>query len=372
MSANIDERLLTGLRDQINAITSVLPDKAVVTVGQYALEILSDSERLGETDIYTHLRVIHRKDLQHNQVDHPPEFSLEMDTMYEPHYWFDLSTYLETADIEVKLNHLFYDYHKEILSISNLSEGASAGILPKIHDHLRQDEKSTIGVCVFPSMSHSGDALYNAFSSVGMIRRDASTPLILVDQGKLEEYTGVHRTGEVLTGTEVLDYIIELLLDKEGFMRDLNRLSNSYDIELYSVLLASGCSMEIYENFRNVLEITLEQPLLENDIRTAKMLYVLVKAPIKFRDELQKGQLEYEVSTWLQESLDLDIPQICEPIFVDEYGDRVDVVILVGGYDSKDHFKKVYNRIERFSRMNVDQGLVDLNEWDEIKNKMLS
>ena len=371
MSANIDVKLLSGLRDQIRAISPVLPDKAVVTVGQYALETLKESKKLREADIYTLLRVLHRKDLQHKTVELDPEHSLQMDTMYEPHYWFDLGSYLEGVDLEGSLDKLFYDYHKEILSLSNISEGATAGVLPEIHRHLMGKEKSTIGVCVFPSMAHSGDALYNAFSAVGMIRRDASTPLILIDQGKLEEYSGVHRDGDVLEDIDVLDYIIELLLDKEGFVRDLNRLSTSYNIELFSPLLASGCSMDIYESFRHILEITLEQPLMDFDISTAKIIYVLVKAPLKFRDELQKGQLEYEISTWLQESIGIDIPQICEPLFVDEYGDRLDIVILVGGYDTREKFASIHNRIQRFSKMNVDQGLVKGEEWEKIKEIML-
>lgn len=371
LSANIDVKLLSGLRDQIRAITPVLPDKAVVTVGQYALGTLNESEKLMEADIYTLLRVLHRKDLQHRAVELDPEHSLQMDTMYEPHYWFDLGSYLEGVDLEGLLANLFYDYHKEILSLSNISEGATAGILPEIYRHFMDKEKSTLGICVFPSMAHSGDALYNAFSAVGRIRRDASTPLILIDQGKLENYQGVHRDGDVLANIDVLDYLIELLLDKEGFVRDLNRLSTSYNIELFSVLMASGCSMDIYESFRNILEITLEQPLMDFDFTTAKMIYVLVKAPLKFRDELQKGQLEYEVTKWLQESIGIDIPQICESLFVDEFGDRLDVVILVGGYDAREKFTSVHKRIERFSKMNLDQGLVKTEDWDEIKKVML-
>lgn len=371
MSANVDVKLLSGLRDQIKAITPILPDKAVVTVGQYALDTLKESEKLSDSDVYTLLRIMHKKDLQHKTIEIDPELSLQMDTMYEPHYWFDLNTYIEGVNLTEVLDALFYDYHKEILSLSNISEGASSGILPHIHTHLSMREKSTVGMCVFPSMSHSGDALYNAFSAVGRIRLDSSTPLILIDQGKLEAYNGVHREGDVLENVDILDYMVDLLLDKEDFIRDLNRLSNSYGIELFTALLASGCSMDIYESFRNMLEITLEQPLMDFDITTARMLYVLVKAPMKFREQLQKGQLEYEVSTWLQESIGIDIPQICESLFVEEYGDRVDIIVLVGGYDTSKKFNEVHKRIERFSKMNVDQGLVDSEEWGKIKEIMM-
>jgi hypothetical protein len=371
MSVNDDVKLLSSLRDQIKAISPVLPDKAVVSVGQYTLETLRESEKLSDPDVYTLLRIMHKKDLQHKTLEIDPEHSLQMDTIYEPHYWFDLNTYIDGVNLEEVFNRLFYYYHKEILSISNISEGPSSGILPYIHKHLSGKEKSTVGICVFPSMNHSGDALYNAFSAIGKIRLDSSTPLILIDQGKLEEYKGVHRDGDVLENIDILDYLVDLLLDKEDFIRDLKRLSNAYKIELFTALLASGSSIDIYESFRNILEITLEQPMMDFDITTARMLYVLVKAPMKFREDLQKGQLEYEVSTWLQESIGIDIPQICEPIFVEEFGDRIDVVILVGGYDTHDKFSEVYRRIERFSNMNVEQGLVDTIEWDKIMKIML-
>ena len=371
MSSNTDVNLLAGLRKQIEAISPVLPDKAVVTVGQYTLETLIDSPKLSEEDIYTLLRVIHRKDLQHKTIDIDPRKSLIADTLYEPHYWFDMSEYLGKIDLYSLLERLIYGYHKEVMTLSNISEGACSGILPEIHRFLADHEKSTIGIGLFPAMNHSSDALYNAFSAVGRILIDKSTPLILIDQGLMEHFNGVHREGDVLEGTRIIDYFVEMLLDKENIIRELDRLSRSYSVDIFSPLMATGCSLDIYGNFRNILEITLEQPLMEFDLKTASMVYVLVRAPLSYQDDFQKGQLEFEVTQWLQESIGVDIPQICEPLFVDEYGDRIDVIILVGGYDTTNKFNEVYKRIERFSKMNVDQGLVKSEEWDQIKEKML-
>jgi len=371
LSSNTDVNLLAGLRKQIEAISPILPDKAVVTVGQYTLETLIDSPKLSEEDIYTLLRVIHRKDLQHKTIDIDPRKSLIADTLYEPHYWFDMGEYLGKVDLYAMLERLIYGYHKEVMTLSNISEGACSGILPEIHRFLADNEKSTIGIALFPAMNHSSDALYNAFSAVGKILIDKSTPLILIDQGLMEHFNGVHREGDVLEGIRIIDYFVEMLLDKENFIRELDRLSRSYSVDIFSPIMATGCSLDIYGSFRNILEITLEQPLMEFDLKTASMVYVLVRAPMSYQDDFQKGQLEFEVTQWLQESIGVDIPQICEPLFVDEYGDRIDVIILVGGYDTTNKFNEVYKRIERFSKMNVDQGLVDSGEWDKIKEKML-
>jgi hypothetical protein len=292
LSSNTEDNLFTSLRKQIEAISPILPDKAVVTIGQYTLETLMDSPKLSEEDVYTLIRVIHKKDLQHKTVDIDPKKSLVADTLYEPHYWFDMEEYYNKVDLDQLLERLIYGYHKEIMTLSNISEGASSGLLSKVHKFLAQREKSTLGIAIFPSMSHSSDALYNAFSAVGKILIDNSTPLVLIDQGMMEHFNGVHRKGDVLEGKMTIDYIVDMLLDKENIIRELDRLSRSYGVNIYSPLMATGCSLDIYDSFRNILEITLEQPLMEFDLTTATMVYVLVRVPLSYQEDFQKGRLD--------------------------------------------------------------------------------
>ena len=365
-----DLKLLASIRENIDSLESLLPDRVVITVGQYTLDALDplpfDEE--GLTDI---IRVHHKKDLEHKTVYIDPEYEVEIDTLYEPHYWFDLLEHVDADDFYEALSRRVYDYHDEVLTLVNLSEGSSSGLYPLLHRFLARHEKNVLGVSIVPSMSHSSDALFNSFASTGMVAIDGSAPLLLIDQGRLEDYSGVHRMGEMLQDIDVVEYLVELLLDKRGFVRDLYKLSRNFDIGMFSALMATGCSLGVYENFRNILEVTLEQPLMEFDISTATMIYVLVRAPLYYRDEFTKGQIEYEVSQWLTESLGVDLPQICEPVFVDEFGDRVDVVILVGGFDTKKMFGEIYRRIERFSNMNLEQGLYDRELWENIKEKLL-
>ena len=365
-----DLKLLASIRENIDSLESLLPDRAVITVGQYTLDTLESPgfDEEGLTDV---IRVHHKKDLEHKTVYIDPEYEVEIDTLYEPHYWFDLLEHVDADDFYDQLGRRVYDYHDEILTLVNLSEGSSSGLYPLLHRFLAKREKNVLGVSIVPSMSHSSDALFNSFASTGMVAIDGSAPLLLIDQGRLEDYSGVHRMGELLKDIDVVDYLVELLLDKRGFVRDLYKLSRNFDIGMFSALMATGCSLGIYESFRNILDVTLEQPLMDFDISTATMIYVLVRAPLYYRDEFTKGQIEYEVSQWLTESLGVDLPQICEPVFVDEFGDRVDVVILVGGFDTKKMFGEIYRRIERFSNMNLEQGLYDRELWENIKEKLL-
>jgi len=297
-----DLKLLASIRQNIDSLESLLPDRAVITVGQYTLDAL-DPPAFDEEGLTDVIRVHHKKDLEHKTVYIDPEYEVEIDTLYEPHYWFDLLEHVDADDFHAALSRRIYDYHDEVLTLVNLSEGSSSGLYPLLHRFLAKREKNVLGVSIVPSMSHSSDALFNSFASTGMVAIDGSTPLLLIDQGRLEDYTGVHRMGEVLNDIDIVDYLVEMLLDKRGLIRDLYKLSRNFDIGVFSALMATGCSLGIYESFRNILDVTLEQPLMEFDISTATMIYVLVRAPLYYRDEFTKGQIEYEVSQWLTESL---------------------------------------------------------------------
>ncbi|MCK4582301.1 hypothetical protein KAU18_03220, partial [Candidatus Bathyarchaeota archaeon] len=91
-----DLKLLASIKKNIDSIESLLPDRAVITVGQYTLDALESPgiDEVGLTDI---IRVHHKKDLEHKTVYIDPESDVEIDTLYEPHYWFDL---LEHVDAE--------------------------------------------------------------------------------------------------------------------------------------------------------------------------------------------------------------------------------------------------------------------------------
>jgi hypothetical protein len=181
----------------------------------------------------------------------------------------------------------------------------------------------------------------------------------------------VNREGGRLSGDLVPRYLVELLLHKEGLVRDLVKLSRSFRVELFTVLMAAGSSLEIYENLRNILDIALEQPLLDFDISTASIIYVLVKAPLRLQGRLTKGFIELEVNSWLKERLEIDVPQICEPIYVDELNDRIDVVILVGGFDTTLLFKTVRERVSRFDNLINEHGFYDKSVWAKICGTLL-
>lgn len=368
--SDTDLKLLSSIKRHLRALKPQLPSRAVITVGQYTLGLLSGSSSftVGDADL---IRVHHKKDLEYKTMPLEPDYTLEIDTAYEPHYWFDVQGQIERRGFRRRIEKYLYRYHRDVFTLTNLGEGTASGVLPILHAFLKEEEKNSLGVTIFPSMNHSSDALFNAFSCAGIICQENTTPLLFIDQGNLEKFRGVHRKGESLNGVEVVEYIMEILLEKEGFLHDFYTLTSNFNIQNFMPLIATGCSLDIYEDLRNILDITLEQPLMNVDLSTSSIVYVIVRAPAFYRDVYTKGYIEYEVSQWLTDSLGVDIPQICDVIFRDEYGDRVDVLMLVGGFDTRPLFQDVYSRIRRFSNLNVEQKLIDGELWDRIKKKLL-
>ena len=125
MSLNdTDLKLLSNIKSQINALKPVLPNRAVVTVGQYALDLADIPSVKGEqTDL---IRVHHKKDLEYKTIILDRNYSMEIDTEYEPHYWFDLKTQTDDETIRKMLERKIFRYHKDLYTITNLGEGTAA------------------------------------------------------------------------------------------------------------------------------------------------------------------------------------------------------------------------------------------------------
>jgi len=111
MSLNdTDLKLLSKIKEHVQAIKPDLPDKAVSTVGQYAYDLIDESFLRDEhTDL---IRVHHKKDLEYKTIIPYPTHTLEINTEYEPHYWFDLYNQIKDDDIYKRIEKKITDIIK--------------------------------------------------------------------------------------------------------------------------------------------------------------------------------------------------------------------------------------------------------------------
>jgi len=376
MSSNeTDFNLLKRIKSHIDHIHPVLPSQIAITVGRYAFKALMDSRKFNSGSSPSMFHILHRKEnnLHPYDVVANPDDVLMLDTTFEPHYWFDLHTHLQgSPEFVGDLKERIFGYHSEVITVCSISEGVTSGVVPTLNSHLNQQKKDNVYIAVFPSLDHSSDALCNAFSSLGSLLLQGAGPIVLMDRSHLDSFIGVNRAGGLLSGEGIARYLSEMILEKKGLIKDLVKLSQSFKVELFSVLMATGSSLEIYENLQHILDIALEQPLMDFDLSTAALVYVIVRAPLRLQESLTKGYIELQVNDWLKGRLNLNIPQICEPIYVDEFNDRIDVVILVGGFDTRRIFKTIDERISRFNRLINEHGFYDKEAWAEIRGRLVT
>lgn len=373
-SSEHDFDILKRIKASMDHLTPTLPSQLSLIVGQFAFKALMDQKQISGDHAASLLNILHRREIDPKTIDAviDPAITLMLDTVFEPHYWFDINSHFEKdRGFFEALGTRIFKYHEEVIAAGSLSEGVASGILPILNSYLNKEGKNTAFLAIFPSMDHSSDALFNAYSSMGMLLLDETGPIILLDHTNLDGFIGVDRVGGLLSGGDVVGYLVELFLEKKGLIRDLAKLSKSFKVDLYTAIMALGASLEIYENFRNILDITLEQPMLDFDLSTASLVYVVVRAPLRLQERLPKGYIELEVNSWLKDRVGLDAAQICEPIYVDEFGDRVDVVILVGGFDTKRMFETMDQRISRFDNLIAEHDFYDKETWHRIRNRLV-
>ena len=129
------------------------------------------------------------------------------------------------------------------------------------------------------------------------------------------------------------------------------------------MLLAPGASLKIYGSVENILDATLVKPLLNFDLSTVSLAYVLVRMPLSMKDKLPRAKIEMAVATWFKEKANLKTLYITEPVYVDDTSDRLDVVLFVGGFETTELFLDYEKRSKSLKSRAVQKGFVDKKEW---------
>ena len=151
---------------------------------------------------------------------------------------------------------------------------------------------------------------------------DAAT-IVLMERDLLEKYEGIDRNGSPINGNMVANYLVNLLLAKETLVQEISELSRTFDVKMYSLLLATGASIKIYGSLENMLNAMLLEPLLTFDLSTSSLLYVLLRMPITLKDKLPRGKIELAIASWFKEKANLKSIYVTEPIYVEETSDRI-------------------------------------------------
>lgn len=292
---------------------------------------------------------------------------LGLDRNIDTHFWYQVLSCIEKDGVLFeRLKDRSIGSLSGAVIVSSLWDGVGSGLLPALIAQFKEWNADTVAFGVLPSQMQVSDVHFNAFSSVGMCVSKGSASLVLLDRDQLENYVGVDRSGSVLKGNAFFNYLLELVSNKETFVQELSELSRAFDVRMYTVLSATGASLSMYGSFKNILHSALSSPLLNCDLSSASVLYVLLRLPLQLRDKLPRGKIELEIANWFKEKASLQSIFISEPEYIEDGNDRIDVVMFVGGFDVTKMFNAMEKKVRAIKSLVVKKGSIKEDDWRAI------
>ena len=359
--------------EPIEPLKPVFSKPAVICIGEYPIKILLEGSLV--TDKTEPLPLFIDKSSEDiagwSQSNLNADSVLGIDLNVDTRFWFQiLPAIINDSAFMARLKDKPIDNMRGALIVSSLWDGVGSGLLPALISQLKEWNKNTVAFGLLPSKMQVSDVHFNAFSSVGMCVSKGFASLLLLDRDQLENYVGVDRNGAVLKGNVFFNYLLELVSAKETFVQELSELSRAFDVRLYGVLSATGASLGMYGSIRNILDSALSRPLLKFDLATASVVYVLLRLPLRLKDKLSRGKIELEIADWFKEKARIQTAFISEPVYVEDANDRVDLVVLVGGFDTTEMFAAMEKKVKQIKSFVVKKGLIKEDDWRVIAKSL--
>jgi len=366
--------VLENIRKHIDQLRPWFPKQAVICIGEYPIQILLKGPFVGKIDDILPIFIARYSDdiVKWSQFHLETYNILGLDTNIDTHFWFHVLPHITRDDAFIaRLKNKPIDKLREAIMVSSIWDGIGSALLPTLISQFKVWNINSVALAVLPSKLQSSDVHFNAFSSMGICASKDFAPVLLVDRDKLESYVGVDRKGSIIRGNMVVNYILELMLAKETLVQELSELSRSFNVKIYTVLLATGASLKIYGSLENILTTALFRPLLTFDLSNASILYVLLRVPLQLKDKLPRGKIELAIANWFEKRASFKSIYVSDPIYVKDDSDRIDLVMFVGGFDVTDMFTSMEKEVSVMKNDAIERGLISKDEWQEIVKSLV-
>ncbi|MGA2681984.1 MAG: hypothetical protein ABSF44_09325 [Candidatus Bathyarchaeia archaeon] len=359
--------ILDSVEKHIETLKPLLPKQATVYIGEYPIKVLLKQPYVDKTGLTLQVLVGKSSDEVYTWI--PEGFNPHLvlgfeDANIETHFWYNVLPFV--SQDETLMNGLkkrpTEKMHSAIL-VASVWDGIGSASLPTLISKFKASNINSLSIAMLPSKIQPSDAYFNALASLGICADKDAATLLLLERDLLESYEGVDRVGSLIEGNLVANYLVNLFLSKETLVEELSEQSRTFSTKMYTVLLAPGASFKIYGSFENVLDASLLKPLLNFDLSTVTLLYVLVRMPLSMKEKLPRAKIELDVATWFKEKADLKSIYIAEPVYVDDTSDRIDLVLFVGGFETTEMFLEYGKRSKSLKSRAVQKGFVDKKEW---------
>ena len=366
--------VLKSIEEHIALLKPEFPPQAMISIGEYLAKILLESHLIDKINNVTPLFVSKSSGeiVKWSQYAIGDNLTLGLDSRVDTHYWYNVQAFTSKNDAFIaRLREKAVRKQDDAIVVSSLWDGIGSGLLPLLISTLAESNIISVAMGILPSRLQSPDVHFNAFSSTGLCVSQNLSPLLLVDRDCLEAFVGANRDGSIMKGEVLISYILELMLTKDSFVPELSEYSRSFNVQMFSILPATGASLNIYGSLENMLDSALHQPLLKFDLSSSSVLYVLIRMPQQLKDKFTRGRIELSVADWIKKKANLRSVYVSEPIYVDEVSDRIDMLLIVGGFATTEMFAAMEKKVKDVKNNAVKKGFVKEDEWQGIVKSLV-
>jgi len=366
--------VLDSIKKHIETLKPLLPKQATVYIGEYPIKVLLKQPYVDDTGQTLQVLVGKSSDEVYEWI--PKGFDPHLvlgfeDANIETHFWYNVLPFISQDEtlLEGLKKKPTEKLHSAIM-VASVWDGIGSALLPTLISKFKGSNMNSLSVALLPSKIQPSDAYFNALATLGLCAENDAATVLLLDRDLLEDYEGVDRAGSIIKGNVVANYLVNLFLAKETLVEEISEQSRTFNIKMYTALLAAGASIKIYGSIENMLNATLLKPLLNFDLSTVSLLYVLVRMPSSLKDKLPRAKIELAIASWFKEKADLKTIYITEPVYVEDASDRIDLVLFVGGFDTAEMFLEYEKKARGLGSRAVQKGFVDKKEWQAMMKNL--
>lgn len=348
----------------------------ILCIGEYSSKIIMQDTFQNKKNAFSYPLLVSKfsKDVNEwSQLTINKKYILSLEKNVDSHFWHQiLPVFSESNVIIENLKKNSIDNIKGVIILSSLWDGFGSALTPTLISHFKESNTNSIVFGILPSQVQPSDAHFNAFSSVGLCLSKNFSPIVLLDRDQIEKFVGIDRHGSIIKGNSVVNFLIELIQQKESFVQEISELTRAFNVRNYTVLLTSGASLGVYGSIENIFSATVSRPLLKFKLFSSSIMYVILRIPNRMKKTLTKDKIELLLANWFKDKANLNSIQISEPIYVDSKEDKVDLALFIGGFDLVEFFTSIKKKIQPIKNNAIKKGSIKKKDWEAIVTELNS
>jgi hypothetical protein len=357
--------VLASIEKHIEGLKPLLPKQALVCIGEYSIKTIL-KEPIITKEVTLPILIEKSSDEIYKWLPkgYDPHFVFGFEEEHiDTHFWYNvLPTFSKDNSIMESLRKKSVEKLHSAIIFSSIWDGIGSASLPIFIKKFKEANIDSLSIAVLPSKIQPKDAHFNACGALENCLATDGATVLLLERDQIESYEGVDRKGEPIKGNMIANYLLNMFLAKNSLVEEISELSRTFNTKLFTALLVTGSSYNIFGSLDNMLNAALLNPLLNFDLPSASLLYVLLRMPLRLKEKLPRGKIELTITNWFKEKTSLQSIYITEPIYTQDMTDRIDAVLFIGGFEATKMLSDMETKAKSLKDNAVEKGFIT-EEW---------